>query len=156
VTSDIPCTTTNLRDVLRQHGLRYSKPRALMLAYFQERDRHVSAEALHQDLRARGYDISLSTVYLNLSVLSGASLIRELAGSGGEALYDGNVAPHHHLICRACGLVVDLPLAPGGEALWETALRQHAQVLEGWQLDAPHLDIMGCCPDCAPAQNGAS
>lgn len=149
MTNDGYCAAMNPRELLRQHGLRYSKPRALMLAYFQERDRHVSAEALHHDLRARGHDISLSTVYLNLSVLSEATLIRELSGSGGEALYDGNVAPHHHLICRSCGLVVDLPLVPDGEALWTTALRQHAQTLAGWRLDAPHLDIMGYCPDCA-------
>ncbi len=80
-----------LREVLQTHGLRYSRPREVILTFFGERDRHVSAEELHLELRTRGENLSLSTVYLNLGVLKQAGLVREVSGVGGEAFYDSNV-----------------------------------------------------------------
>lgn len=137
-----------MRDILKAHGLRYSKPREKILHYFGERDTHVSAEGLYLDLKRRGQDLSLSTVYLNLGVLKNAGLIREFTGVNGEALYDSNVGPHHHLICKQCGEVLDLP-----ETLIEGSaparfLRKRAEAISGWHVDEPNLDLYGLCPTC--------
>jgi Fe2+ or Zn2+ uptake regulation protein len=99
-----------VREVLRDRGLRYSRPREAILAYMAEAPRHASAEALYQALRERGEDVSLSTVYLNLGVLVEAGLLREFKGVHGESLYDASVEPHYHLICRETGEVVDVPM----------------------------------------------
>lgn len=141
-----------LREVLQTHGLRYSRPREVILTFFGERDRHVSAEELHLELRTRGENLSLSTVYLNLGVLKQAGLVREVSGVGGEAFYDSNVGPHHHLICTRCGTVVDLPeVLVSGTPLAELLKRQ-AEALLAWQVGEPDIGIRGVCPECQDAE----
>lgn len=138
----------SLRDVLKAHGLRYSKPREAILAFFREQDRHISAEGLYVELKQRGTDLSLSTVYLNLGVLKTAGLIREFEGVGGEALYDSSVEPHHHVICTACGAIADLPLIRIDDAPPTRYLQHKAEAASGWQVDEPTLSLQGVCPVC--------
>lgn len=132
-----------VRDVLRDRGLRYSRPREAILAYMAEAPRHVSAESLYQSLRERGEDLSLSTVYLNLGVLVEAGLLREFKGAQGESLYDASVEPHDHLICRETGEVVDVPMPlVDGVALPEF-LRAHVERVTGWTVDEVHVSLRG-------------
>ena len=133
--------------MLSAHGLRYSRPREVVFAYFREGAKHVTAEGLYLALQARGHKLSLSTVYLNLSALKQAGVIREFRGNGGEALYDSNAAPHYHLVCKRCGVVTDLP---EGVVTGE-AVRRYKGQLEarlGWHVDEPNLNFYGTCPDC--------
>lgn len=135
-----------VREVLKRHGLRYSKPREAILAFFGELDRHVSAESLYLALKGRGENISLSTVYLNLSVLTEAGLLREFGGVGGESLYDGNVSPHYHLICKETGDVLDVPpLTVDGVPLGRF-LKEKIEQATGWQVDEPQLQLRGVSP----------
>ena len=138
----------HIRTTLKARGLRYSKPREVILGLFSERDMHISAEQLYLELKQRGEDLSLSTVYLNLGVLRGAGLIREFSGVGGEALYDSNVGPHHHLICKQCGEILDLPEVMIREVSPKQFLRESAEQVSGWRVDEPSLDLQGICPDC--------
>lgn len=137
----------SLRDLLQRHGLRYSQPREVILGYFKERDKHESAESLYLALKERGHNLSLSTVYLNLSTLRDAGLIREFQGTG-EAVYDSNISPHHHLICKQCGSVRDLPVVSIAGETPKQFLKQHAEKVSGWQVDEPNLDLLGICPSC--------
>jgi len=132
-----------LRDVLRGHGLRYSRPREAILGYMAEAPRHVSAEGLYQALRDRGEDLSLSTVYLNLGVLVEAGLLREFKGANGESLYDSSVEPHYHLICRDTGQVVDVPLPTVEGMPLPAYLRAYVERVTGWQLEEAHLSLRG-------------
>lgn len=138
--------TADVRDVLKRHGLRYSKPREAILEFFGEVDRHVSAEGLYLALKQRGENVSLSTVYLNLSVLTEAGLLREFGGVAGESLYDSNVRPHYHLICRESGEVIDVPdLTVEGVPLGRFLKRKIEQAT-GWQVDEPQLHLRGVSP----------
>ena len=137
-----------LREVLQAHGLRYSRPREVILTYFGERDLHVSAEEVHHELKNRGENLSLSTVYLNLGVLKHAGLVREFSGVGGEALYDSNVGPHYHLICIRCNKVLDLPEIETADTTVSALLRAEATSATGWQVDEPTIGLQGICPEC--------
>ena len=137
-----------IRRTLKAHRLRYSKPREVILSLFGERDRHISAEQLYLELKQRGEDLSLSTVYLNLGVLRGAGLIREFSGVGGEALYDSNIEPHHHLLCKGCGAVLDLPIPEVEGDSPSKFLKKHAEAASGWQVEEPTLELKGICPGC--------
>ncbi len=137
-----------LRELLQTHGLRYSRPRELILNYFGERDMHVSAEDLYLELKQRGENLSLSTVYLNLGVLKQAGLVREFNGIGGEALYDSNIGPHHHLICTGCGTILDLPELMVADTTLMNLLKGHAEAASSWRVEEPALALQGVCPDC--------
>jgi len=132
-----------VRDVLRDRGLRYSRPREAILAFMSEERRHVSAESLYQSLRERGEDLSLSTVYLNLGVLVEAGLLREFKGAQGESLYDASVEPHDHLICRETGEVVDVPMPLVDGVALPDFLRAHVERVTGWTVDEVHLSLRG-------------
>ncbi len=138
----------DVRTLLKHHGLRYSKPRDVILSYFAERDSHVSAESLYLALKQRGEHLSLSTVYLNLGALKEAGLIRELGGLSGEALYDSNISPHYHLVCKSCGAVVDLPLEMLDGTSVTRRVKEHAEAHFGWHVEEPKLTLLGVCPDC--------
>jgi Fur family transcriptional regulator, peroxide stress response regulator len=142
-----PLDEDGIRDVLREHGLRYSRPREVILRYLFERDRHVSADGLYAALKHQGEDLSLSTVYLNLGVLVRAGLLRELVGAGGETLYDSNVSHHYHLICRETGEVRDVP-PPVVEGMTLGAyLQAYVERLTGWQVEEPRVTLRGRAPD---------
>ncbi len=137
-----------LRDMMKIHGLRYSKPREAILRFFARRDRHISAEDLYLALKKEGKNLSLSTVYLNLSVLENAGLIREFAGVNGEALYDSNISPHYHLQCKNCGDIYDLPVLTTEGMPLAKLLKEHAETTSGWQVDEPGLNLRGLCSSC--------
>ncbi len=118
------------------------------MSFFRERQTHVSAEGLYTVLKQRGENLSLSTVYLNLNVLAGAGLVREFGGVSGGALYDSNIEPHHHLLCKKCGAVLDLPVPHVGGVSPSRFLKEHAEEASGWQVEEPTLELKGVCPDC--------
>jgi len=132
-----------VRGVLRDRGLRYSRPREAILAFMAEEPRHVSAESLYQALRDRGEDLSLSTVYLNLGVLVEAGLLREFKGVSGESLYDASVDPHYHLICRETGEVVDVPMPIVDGVALASFLKDYVERITGWQVEEAHLSLRG-------------
>lgn len=134
------------RSVLKDHGLRYSRPRELILGYLLEGKKHVSAESLYLALKQRGENLSLSTVYLNLGVLSHAGLIREFKGSSGQSFYDSNVTPHYHVVCRETGEILDIP-APmvDGKPLGRF-LKETIEAATGWKVDEPRLSLSGLSP----------
>jgi Fur family peroxide stress response transcriptional regulator len=131
------------REVLRERGLRYSRPREAILAYMTEMPRHASAEALYQALRERGEDLSLSTVYLNLGVLVEAGLLREFKGASGESVYDASLEPHDHLICAETGEVVDVPLPTVDGVALPAFLKAYVEKVTGWQVDEVRLNLRG-------------
>lgn len=135
-----------VREVLRQHGLRFSRPREAILGFLREEDRHVSAESLYLNLKQRGEDLSLSTVYLNLAALSAAGLVCEFRGANGESLYDSNVSAHYHVVCKETGEILDVP-APlvDGKPLGQF-LKETVEAATGWQVDEPHFSLSGVSP----------
>lgn len=142
--------TSLLREKLKDYGLRYSKPREAILSVFGERERHISAEGLYQELKDRGEELSLSTVYLNLRVLSTAGLLREFQGGNGETVFDNNTSPHDHLVCKDCGAVTDIPLTYVEDMSIHHKLHANAKrYANGWNIDEPDLILQGVCPTCS-------
>lgn len=136
----------SVRQILRDHGLRYSRPRAAILDYFSERDRHVSAEDLYFALAEKGENVSLSTVYLNLNVLSSSGVLREFQGAEGQKLYDSNVSPHYHLICRETGEVLDVPAPTVRGVPLGRFLKEAIEEATGWEVEEPSVHLRGRSP----------
>ncbi|MGC5173119.1 Fur family transcriptional regulator [Micromonospora sp. DT81.3] len=110
----------------------------------------VSAQNLHASLR-EDTGIGLATVYRTLSGLAAAGEADSLQSPDGQALYRACVSPghHHHLICRSCGLTVEIE-ASEVEAWARRTAAQHGFT------DAEHVvDIFGLCAACTKAREGA-
>lgn len=136
----------DVRSLLRSFGLRYSRPRAVIVDFFSEEDRHVSAEDLYLELQRRGQQLSLSTVYLNLNVLTDAGVVREFKGAEGQRLYDSNVSPHYHLICKESGEVIDVPAPTVDGVPLGQFLRRTIEAATGWEIDEPQIHLRGRAP----------
>lgn len=90
---------------------KHSKKREAMRQVIGATTTHPSANWVYETIR-REYpevEISLPTVYRNLSQLLEDGHVMSLGVIQGEERYDGNVAPHPHLICEHCGAVIDIP-----------------------------------------------
>lgn len=143
------------RELLKEHGLRYSRAREAILEFFKRASRHVSAEGLYLALKEQDEDVSLSTVYLNLNVLTQAGLIREFRGVNGETIYDGNVTPHHHLICKETGEVRDIPLIEIDGVPLGRYVKELVESQTGWRVDEPVISLEGVRPaDQGAVDNG--
>ena len=105
-----------LRDALRESGLRVTEPRVAVLAYLASTDRHPTAEEVETAVNSAGRVLSRASVYNVLHSLTRAGLVADLTAKDGPARYDAHVAPHHHLVCRSCGSVEDVPWEDFGVA----------------------------------------
>ncbi len=108
----------------------------------------VSAQSLHATLREENTGIGLATVYRALAGLAAQGDADSLQSPEGEALYRAcsSTGHHHHLICRNCGLTVEI------EA---TAVEQWAQRTASQHgfTEAEHVvDIFGWCAACTQAR----
>lgn len=80
---------------------------------------HPSAEMVYNSLRAKFPDISLGTVYRNISMLRAEGVIKSVGIVAGEERFDGDMSSHPHFVCERCGAVMDIeepPSASGATA----------------------------------------
>ena len=87
---------------------RRSKQRDLILEVLRGEKNHPDADWIYEKVRETIPNISLGTVYRNLSNLESDGEIIKLDTSSGTSHYDGNIHPHTHIVCRGCGRIDDL------------------------------------------------
>lgn len=109
-----------------------------------ESEGFVSAQSLHSSLRERGSSIGLATVYRALADLAVEGEADSLQQEG-ESLYRACTpgTHHHHLICRNCGLTVEIE----ADAVEEWARAVAAQ--HGFTQPNHIVDVFGLCADCS-------
>jgi len=96
-------------DKLRNAGLRPTRQRlALAALLFGRGDRHVTAEALHQEVVRAGVRVSLATVYNTMHQFTRAGLLREVTVDGTRIYFDTNTGDHHHFYCEEDGSLMDI------------------------------------------------
>ena len=104
---------------------------------------HPSADWVFEHVRHEIPDISLATVYRNLSLFKEQGLIASLGTVKGVERFDGNTEPHVHFICTGCGAVVDLPEISVPEELNSAVARS-----SGGRVDNCQLSFTGLCGEC--------
>ena len=108
----------------------------------------VSAQQLHQRLKAHGSSIGLATVYRTLIDLAQTGEADSLQSKDGEVLYRAcSTAHHHHLICRDCGLTLEL------EAKSLEKWADEVAADNGFSEPSHTIDIFGICSDCRSQRN---
>lgn len=71
---------------------------------------HPTAEEVFRLLRETFPQVVRATVYNNLNALCEAGLVRKVSVQGMPDRYD-RIRRHDHLVCKACGHLVDLDLS---------------------------------------------
>ena len=96
---------------------RYSRQREAILQSLRSVTSHPTAAQLCNMVRQTVPNISLGTVYRNLSELTAAGEILCFKTNDGSEHYDGNALRHPHLVCRQCRQILDLTEQNGQEQL---------------------------------------
>ena len=93
---------------------RYSRKREAIREELMRSKDHPSAEMLFSRLRPLYPDLSLGTVYRNLTSFREAGDIFCAATVDGTERFDADLRPHAHFVCEQCGCVLDVeePLPP--------------------------------------------
>ncbi|MBG6059113.1 Fur family ferric uptake transcriptional regulator [Cryobacterium sp. MP_M5] len=111
----------------------------------------VSAQGLHSRLHSTGSPIGLATVYRALADLALEGEADSLQSPEGESLYRAcsTTDHHHHLICRRCGLTIEIEV----DAVENWATNVAAE--HGFSQAAHVIDIFGLCAACTAASVSA-
>lgn len=119
--------------------------RAILKEIAGMEDPHFSAEDLLVRFRNRGGTISRATIYRTLDHLVESGLVRRLSFGRKHSTYESNVSRRHHehLICVACGVVIEFA-QPDLEQLLEEVCRR-----KRFTADRHSLQILGRCRKCA-------
>lgn len=129
--------------LLRQRGIHVTAQRLAVLRAVS-RQPHITADGVADAVRADIGAISLQSVYDALGLLVQQGLIRRIQPAGSPARFEDRVDDnHHHLICRSCGVVVDVACAVGA-APCLTAVDPM-----GFDIDTAEVIYWGTCPDCS-------
>lgn len=90
--------------------LKRSQQRDAILDFLKTRKDHPTADFIYLNIREQIPNISLGTVYRNLSLLADTNQILRLTCDGKTDHYDANTKPHIHFMCNKCSAVIDLEL----------------------------------------------
>lgn len=135
-----------LRDSLKQRGLRLTRQRRMLLDLVQHSSRHLDAESLWKLAVRRDPAINLATVYRTLALLKRLGLVDELDlmhVAGGQHYYEAARLRHHvHLTCFRCGRTQELQ-----SELFDR-LRQQAETATGFRIEISRLEFGGLCAHC--------
>jgi Fur family ferric uptake transcriptional regulator len=104
-----------------------------------------TAQALHDEMKAAGETVGLTTVYRTLQALADAGEVDVLRTADGEAIYRRcrTGEHHHHLVCRSCGASVEV--ASDEVERWAAATAD----VHGFT-DVEHTaELYGTCGSCA-------
>ncbi len=91
-------------------ALKYSRQREAIKERMMGRTDHPTADTIYMEVRNEFPNISLGTVYRNLTLLSEMGEIARLNVGDGAEHFDPNTSPHCHFVCKECGCVQDLGL----------------------------------------------
>ncbi len=125
-------------------GVRATRQRAAITELLDSVDEFRSAQELHDELRRRGENIGLTTVYRTLQAMAAADLVDTLRTDTGESVYRVCSGPHHHhhLVCRTCGATVEV----AGREVETWAAEVAAE--HGFSDVSHTIEIFGTCADC--------
>ena len=124
--------------------MRYSFQRAHILQILRNSTEHYSVEQVHKELLKEIPNVSLMTVYRNLTLLAKKGDIIPLHINN-AVHYCGDVNPHYHLECLNCGEVSDF---------YNSELLTKNKLLDYDDFSPARNGILfrGICSDCKKAE----
>lgn len=128
----------NSYQMLQEHGLRATPQRIAVADMLIHSPKHVTPQQVYETLKAKLPSISQNTIYLTLSSLEAAGLLRKLPMDG-KSYFDSNTERHDHMHCRSCGKIEDI------DSKDSPSLPRNTY---GWDIQNDSRVWHGTCPEC--------
>ena len=129
---------------------KHFRKRDAILTYLRSTNAHPSAEMVFTQLKPEIPDLSMGTVYRNLTLFKEKGMVSSVATVRGVERFDANTDPHVHFICAGCDAVIDLDEMQVPETLARTAA-----LCCGGTVDGCQLSFTGLCRECKQERNEA-
>jgi Fur family peroxide stress response transcriptional regulator len=126
--------------------LKYSRQRESIKNFLCGREDHPTADMVYTNIRKEYPNISLGTVYRNLSLLVELGEVRKITTDGADR-FDARVTPHSHFICRKCGKVMDVMIPI------EDPLPTVNEQFSLGTADECRMEFFGICSQCEAIKN---
>ncbi|HEX7407393.1 MAG TPA: transcriptional repressor [Candidatus Binatia bacterium] len=129
---------------LRRQGLKSTSQRDDIARVFFAANRHISVEELYNEVKRVNPRIGYATLYRTMKLLIECSLAVERHFRDGEARYESQAEGHHHdhLICEACGKIVEF------EEDRIEALQAEVAARLGFRFTGHKMELYGLCNQC--------
>lgn len=122
--------------------LKYSRQRECIKSFLCERKDHPTADTVYMHVRQQYPNISLGTVYRNLTLLSDIGEITRLNVGDGIDRFDADTSSHQHIVCTSCGCVQDIFL-PDTDKIIDFASNYYDGIIT-----KQTIYFRGTCSDC--------
>ena len=123
-------------------ALKYSRQREAIKEFLNSRYDHPTADTVYENMREIYPNISLGTVYRNLSLLVNIGEVMKITTPNGPDRYDARTVPHNHFICTNCHSVIDLEMEDTKDLV-----KLAAKQFDG-QIDGCTTHFFGLCKIC--------
>ena len=102
------------------------------------------AERVRADIGA----VSTQAIYDALNTLTEHTILRRFEPAGSAMKFEVATGDnHHHLVCRTCGTVTDVPCAVGS---MPCAIPEDTH---GYEVEEAEVTYWGTCPSCSRARS---
>lgn len=145
-------TTSSASELIRVAGLRVTAPRQAVLEVLRASSGHPDVEEITAAARTRIGRVSHQTVYDVLAAFERADLVRCIDPTGSAAAryefqrHDN----HHHLVCRSCREIVDVPCSG------DDVPCMHPPESHGFAVELAEVVYWGQCARCRDAHEDPS
>jgi Fur family ferric uptake transcriptional regulator len=135
-------TTSGFERMLREAGLRVTRPRLAVLSAVHDHP-HAATDSIMDTARSDLGEVSRQAVYDVLHALTAGGLVRRIQPTGSVARYESRVGDnHHHVVCRSCGAIADVDCAVDATPCLT------ASDDRGFEIDEAEVIYWGYCPGC--------
>ncbi len=136
-------TDTPLSRRVREAGYKLTPPRLAVLQVI-EQDNHLSPAEIYQRALLIQPGVGLATVYRALELFTELGIVRPITVGDGPPTYIRAEGGHHHLVCSACGRLIEFDECSSGALAQELADRYD------FHIQSHLLEFYGLCADCRP------
>lgn len=133
-------------DELRAAGYKITPARRAVLTVIEREGEHLNPAEILEQARSITPGIGRATVYRTLELLTQLGLVRPIYLSEGSPSYIRAEGGHHHMVCSACGTVIDFDQCVAGDMAEELRKRY------GFAVQSHLLEFYGLCRDCNSEQ----
>ena len=140
-----PLLLEKFKTLLKENRLKFTRQRELILKFLYENDGHFTPEEIYTLIKQSHPDIKIgiATVYRTLTLLENEAIALSLSfGTQGKKYELGLKKHHDHLICTACGEII--------EFFDETIELQQEKIAEkfNFKMTDHSMKIIGLCEKC--------
>lgn len=140
-----PLLLEKFKKLLKTNTLKFTKQRELILKFLYENSEHYTPEDIYTLIKNENPDINIgiATVYRTLTLLEESGIASSISFGAQGKKYELGLKKHHdHLICTACGDII--------EFFDETIETQQEQIADkfNFKMTGHTMKIVGLCENC--------